>query len=402
MAIQEFAHAQSPDAATAQLKVPPHSVEAEQALPGGRMLDNGAWDDIADLVSEDDLYRREHRLIFTAISPLAAQGSPFDVITVSEKLEGDSSLASAGGLAYLGLLAKNTPSAANIKAYAAIVRDHSVARQLIRVGTKVSDSAFNREGRTTAELLDHAEQMVFEIAEQGARDRRGYASIKDILVKVVDRIDTLFQQDDPITGVPTGFTDFDDMTSGLQSSDLVIIAGRPSMGKTTFADNIAENAAIKKGLPVAIFSMEMPGEQLAMRMMSSLGRIDQHRLRTGKLDDDDWPRLTSAVGILAETRLFIDDTPALTPTDLRARARRLKREHDLGLIVIDYLLLMQVQGTKVDRETEISEISRSLQALAKELRVPLIALSQLNRSFVLCFFFCFVLLVFCVLGVFVL
>jgi len=380
MAIQEFAHAQSPDAATAQLKVPPHSVEAEQALLGGLMLDNGAWDDIADLVSEDDLYRRDHRLIFTAISQLAALGSPFDVITVSEKLEGDSALASAGGLAYLGLLAKNTPSAANIKAYAAIVRDHSVARQLIRVGTKVSDSAFNREGRTTAELLDHAEQMVFEIAEQGARDRRGYASIKDILVKVVDRIDTLFQQDDPITGVPTGFTDFDDMTSGLQSSDLVIIAGRPSMGKTTFAVNIAENAAIKKGLPVAIFSMEMPGEQLAMRMMSSLGRIDQHRLRTGKLDDDDWPRLTSAVGILAETRLFIDDTPALTPTDLRARARRLKREHDLGLIVIDYLQLMQVPGNKENRATEISEISRSLKALAKELQVPVIALSQLNRS----------------------
>src|SRR3569833_84019 len=327
MAIQEFAHAQSPDAATAQLKVPPHSVEAEQALLGGLMLDNGAWDDIADLVSEDDLYRRDHRLIFTAISQLAALGSPFAVITVSEKLEGDSALASAGGLAYLGLLAKNTPSAANIKAYAAIVRAHSVARQLIRVGTKVSESAFNREGRPTAELLDHAEQMVFEIAEQGSRDRRGYASIKDILVKAVDRIDTLFQQDDPITGVPTNFTDFDNKTSGLQSSDLVIIADHPTKNKTTFADNIAENAAIKKGLPVAIFSMEMPGEQLAMRMMSSLGRIDQHRLRTGKLDDDDWPRLTSAVGILAETRLFIDDiddTPALTPTDLRARARRLK------------------------------------------------------------------------------
>ena len=380
MAIQELAYAQSHDAATAQLRVPPHSVEAEQALLGGLMLDNATWDEVADLVSEDDLYRRDHRLIFTAISRLAANSEPFDVITVSERLEGEGELAAAGGLAYLGMLATNTPSAATIKAYAAIVRDHSVARQLIRVGTQVSDAAFNREGRSTAELLDHVEQMVFEIAEKGARGRRGYASIKDILVRVVDRIDTLFQQDDPITGVPTGFTDFDEMTSGLQASDLVIIAGRPSMGKTTFAINIAEHAAIKKGLPVVVFSMEMPGEQLAMRMMSSLGRIDQHRLRTGKLDDDDWPRLTSAVGLLAETPFFIDDTPALTPTDLRARARRLKREHNLGMIVIDYLQLMQVPGNKENRATEISEISRSLKALAKELQVPVVALSQLNRS----------------------
>lgn len=379
--MQEFAHlTQSLDAATAQLKVPPHSVEAEQAVLGGLMLDNASWDDVADMVSDDDFYRRDHRHIFSAISTLAGQGAPFDVITVSERLENEGALANAGGLAYLGMLAKNTPSAANIKAYAGIVRDHAVARQLIRVGTQVSDSAFNREGRSTAELLDHAEQMVFEIAEKGARGRRGHISIKDILVKVVDRIDTLFQQDNPITGVPTGFTDFDDRTSGLQSSDLIIVAGRPSMGKTTFAMNIAENAAIKTGLPVLVFSMEMPGEQLAMRMMSSLGRIDQHKLRTGKLNDDDWPRLTSAVGLLAETPLFIDDTPALTPTDLRARARRLKREHGLGLIVIDYLQLMQVHGNKENRATEISEISRSLKALAKELSVPVVALSQLNRS----------------------
>ena len=379
--MQELAHAtQTVDAATAQLRVPPHSVEAEQALLGGLMLDNGSWDDVADLVSDEDFYRRDHRLIFSAVSALAAQGSPFDVITVSERLESEGALGNAGGLAYLGMLAKNTPSAANIKAYASIVRDHAVARQLIRAGTQVSDTAFNREGRSTAELLDHAEQLVFEIAEKGARGRRGHVSIKDILVKVVDRIDTLFQQDNPLTGVPTGFSDFDDRTSGLQPSDLVIVAGRPSMGKTTFAMNIAENAAIKTNLPVLVFSMEMPGEQLAMRMMSSLGRIDQHKLRTGKLDDDDWPRLTSAVGLLAETPLFIDDTPALTPTDLRARARRLKREHGLGLIVIDYLQLMQVHGNKENRATEISEISRSLKALAKELSVPVVALSQLNRS----------------------
>jgi replicative DNA helicase len=368
------------DAATAKLKVPPHSIEAEQALLGGLTLDNAAWDQVADMVTEADFYRRDHRLIFTTISDLAAQGMPFDVVTLAERLEAKGELQQAGGLAYLGALAGNTPSAANIKAYAAIVRDHGVVRQLIKVGTQISDSAFNREGRSTAELLDHAEQLVFDIAEQGARGRKGYISMKDLLVKVVDRIDTLFQQDNPITGVATGFTDFDELTSGLQPSDLIIVAGRPSMGKTTFAVNVAEYAAIKQSLPVAVFSMEMPGEQLAMRMMSSLGRIDQHKLRTGKLDDDDWPRLTNAVGLLAETPFFIDDTPALTPTELRARARRLRREHNLGLIIIDYLQLMQVPGSKENRATEISEISRSLKALAKELHVPVVALSQLNRS----------------------
>jgi len=379
--MQETAHVTSLyDSATAQLKVPPHSVEAEQALLGGLTLDNTAWDQVADIVTEADFYRRDHRLIFNAVSDLAAQGSPFDVVTLAERLEGSGELQQAGGLAYLGMLARNTPSAANIKAYANIVRDHAVVRQLIHVGTQISDSSFNREGRSTAELLDNAERLVFEIAEQGSRGRSGYVSMKDLLVRVVDRIDTLFQQDNPITGVPTGFTDFDDLTSGLQPGDLVIVAGRPSMGKTTFAVNIAEYAAIKQKLPVAVFSMEMPGEQLAMRMMSSLGRIDQHKLRIGKLDDDDWPRLTNAVGMLAETHFFIDDSPALTPTELRARARRLKREHDLGLIVVDYLQLMQVPGNKENRATEISEISRSLKALAKELHVPVVALSQLNRS----------------------
>ena len=379
--MQESAHAVNIyDAATAQLKVPPHSIEAEQALLGGLTLDNTTWDQIADIVTEADFYRRDHKLIFKAIRDLAQLSTPFDVVTLAERLEGSGELQQAGGLAYLGMLAKNTPSAANIKAYATIVRDHGVVRQLIRVGTQISDSAFNREGRSTPELLDHAEQLVFEIAEQGTRGRSGYVSMKDLLVKVVDRIDTLFQQDNPITGVPTGFTDFDELTSGLQASDLIIVAGRPSMGKTTFAMNIAEYAAIKQNLPVAVFSMEMPGEQLAMRMMSSLGRIDQHKLRTGKLDDDDWPRLTNAVGLLAETPFFIDDTPALTPTEIRARARRLKREHNLGLIVVDYLQLMQVPGNKENRATEISEISRSLKALAKELKVPVVALSQLNRS----------------------
>ncbi len=369
------------DVATEALKVAPHSVEAEQSVLGGLMLDNNAWDKIADAVTEEDFYRRDHRLIFRAVAALAARTEPFDVITLSEWLDKQGLLEDAGGLAYLGTLAKDTPSAANIAAYAAIVRERSVLRQLISVGNEISSSAYQTEGRSTEELLDNAERQVFQIAEQGARGKQGFTAIKDLLVKAVDRIDTLFQQDNPITGVPTGWNDFDEMTSGLQRGDMVIVAGRPSMGKTTFAMNIAEHAAIKSGLPTAVFSMEMPGESLAMRMLSSLGRIDQHRVRTGKLEDDDWPRLTSAVGLLAEAPMFIDDTPALSPNELRARARRLAREHgELGLIVIDYLQLMQVHGSSENRTNEISEISRSLKALAKEMDVPVIALSQLNRS----------------------
>ncbi|TPW13894.1 MAG: replicative DNA helicase, partial [Halothiobacillaceae bacterium] len=328
----------------------------------------------------DDFYRKDHRLVFQAITELAKESIPFDVITLSEMLNKRDQLEQAGGLPFLGGLVKNTPTAANIKAYAKIVREYSVMRQLIHVGTQISDSAFHATGRSSEELVDNAERLVFEIADKGARGRQGFATITELLTKAVDRIETLFNQDNPITGVSTGFIDFDNMTSGLQSSDLIIIAARPSMGKTTFAVNIGENAAIKHGLSVAIFSMEMPGEQLAMRMMSSLGRIDQHRLRTGKLSNDDWPRITSAVGLLNEAKIFIDDTPALSPTELRARCRRLKREHGLDLVIIDYLQLMQVPGIKENRTGEISEISRSLKALAKELHVPVIALSQLNRS----------------------
>ena len=360
-------------------KVPPHSIQAEQSLLGGLLLDNRAWDQIADLVSEADFYRRDHRLIFTASGRLIERGDPCDVITLSEWLESQGQLNDAGGLAYLGALAKDTPSAANIAAYGKIVRENSVLRQLAEIGTEIANSAYYTEGRDSPALLDHAEQLVFRIAEGNSRGP-GFESIKDLLTKAVDRIDSLFHQDNPLTGISTGFSDIDDMTAGLQASDLIIVAGRPSMGKTTFAMNIAEHAAIKDGRAVAVFSMEMPGEQLAMRLMSSLGRIDQTKVRTGKLDDDDWPRLTSAVSILSEAPLFIDDTPALSPTELRARARRLKREHDLGLIVIDYLQLMQVPGNKENRTGEISEISRSLKALAKELQVPVIALSQLNRS----------------------
>ena len=368
------------DISTSSLKVPPHSIEAEQSVLGGLMLDNNAWDQVSDIITEEDFYRRDHRLIFRSIAELAGQLNPFDVVTLSENLNNNNQLENAGGLGYLGTLAQNTPSAANIKAYAAIVREKSVLRQLIHIGTEISNSAFQTEGRGSDELLDGAEKLVFQIAEQGARGKRGFTSIKDLLVKAVDKIDTLFRSDSPLTGIPTGFSDFDEMTSGLQNSDLIIVAGRPSMGKTTFAMNMAEHAAIKTKLPVAVFSMEMPGEQLAMRMMSSLGRIDQHKVRTGKLNDDDWPRMTSAVSLLAEAPLFIDDTPALSPNDLRARSRRLAREHGLGLIVVDYLQLMQVTGNRENRVNEISEISRSLKSLAKELSVPVIALSQLNRS----------------------
>ncbi len=365
---------------TEALKVPPHSIPAEQAVLGGLMLDNEAWDQVADRVSEEDFYRRDHRLIFRAIRELAEAGKPFDTLTLSQWLDNAGQLADAGGMAYLGEMAHNTPSAANIAAYADIVRENSVLRQLVRVGTDIANAAYMPEGRTSTELLDYAEQRVFQIAEQGRQGRQGFVAIKDLLTRTVERIDELFQRDNPITGIPTGFNDFDEMTAGLQPSDLIIVAGRPSMGKTTFAMNIAEHAAIKHKVPTAVFSMEMPGEQLAMRLMSSLGRIDQHKVRTGKLDDDDWPRLTSAVAILAEAPLFIDDTPALTPTELRARARRLKREHGLGLIVIDYLQLMQAPGAGDNRTAEISEISRGLKALAKEMNVPVIALSQLNRS----------------------
>jgi len=373
--------AHSTDNSTEALKLPPYSLEAEQAVLGGLMIDNGTWDQVSDVVIEADFYRQDHRLIFRAIAALAEKSEPYDVVTLSEWLDSYSELNNIGGLSYLGSLAKNTPTAANIKAYAKIVRERSVLRQLIRVSTDIAESAYKPDGRTSAELLDQAESKVFEIAEQGTRADTGYKSIKDLLVTAVDRIDTLYQSDTAYTGIPTGFDSFDDMTSGLQKSDLVIIAGRPSMGKTSFVMNLVENAAIKHKQPVAVFSMEMPGDQLVMRMMASLGRIDSNKIRTGKLEDADWPRLTSAVGILNEAPIFIDDTPGLNPIEIRARARRIMREHGLGMIVIDYLQLMQSsRGNGENRATEISEISRSLKGLAKELGVPVLALSQLNRS----------------------
>lgn len=362
------------------LKTPPHSNEAEQSVLGGLMLDNQAWEIVADLINEQDFYRHDHALIFRAIAALSNDDKPYDVVTISDWLEQRNELDNIGGLAYLGILANDTPTAVNIKAYAEIVREYSVLRNLIQVGHDIANAAYNADGRPSKDLLDEAERLVFQIAEQGAGNRQGFEDIKSLLTKAVEKVEELFKSDEPLTGISSGFGKFDEMTSGLQNSDLIIVAGRPSMGKTTFAMNLAENAAVSAEKSVGVFSMEMPGEQLAMRMMSSLGRIDQHNLRTGKLQDHDWPRLTSSVAMLSKAKLFIDDTPALSPTELRARCRRLKREHGLDLVIIDYLQLMQVAGTSENRATEISEISRSLKALAKELNVPIIALSQLNRS----------------------
>ena len=362
------------------LKVPPHSLEAEQSVIGGLMLDNMAWDNIADIVNEQDFYRHDHALIFRAISALADETQPYDVVTVSEWLGARNELDSIGGLAYLSILANDTPTAVNVKAYANIVREYSILRALIQIGNEISASAYNADGRSSKELLDEAERKVFMIAEQGAGNREGFAAINDLLGRAVQRVEEMYKSGEALTGISTGFSNFDEKTSGLQKSDLIIVAGRPSMGKTSFAMNLAENAVMGTENSVAVFSMEMPGEQLALRMMSSFGRIDSHNLRTGKLEDQDWPRLISSVNMLSKAKLFIDDSPSLSPTEVRARTRRLKREHGLDLVIIDYLQLMQVGGSTENRATEISEISRSLKALAKELNVPVIALSQLNRS----------------------
>ena len=362
------------------IKVPPNSIEAEQSLIGGLMLDAQAWDKVADVITAEDLYRKDHRLIFTAIANLVEAGSPCDVITVSEFLDKRGELEAAGGLEYLATLANETPGAANARAYARILHDRAIERELINVGNEISGSAFATDGRSAPELVDEAERLVFQIAERGSRGRAGFKSLKQILPEAVDRIDVLHQSDGDITGIPSGYTEFDKLTAGLQAGDLIIVAGRPSMGKTALAVNIAENAAIGTKVPTAIFSMEMPSQQLAFRMISSLGRVDQSHLRTGQFPDEDWSRINTAVQLMSDAPLFIDDTPGLSPTEIRARARRLQREHGLGLIVVDYLQLMQVPGSKENRATEISEISRNLKALAKELALPIIALSQLNRS----------------------
>lgn len=366
----------------AALKVPPHSIEAEQSVLGGLLLEHAAWELVADRVTADDFYRQDHRLIFEAIRGVQDLGQPCDLITVSERLEQLEELERAGGMAYLGLLAGGVASAVNVATYADIVRERSIARHLIEVGSQIADSGFHPQGRSIAELLDEAEGRVFEIADRGARARSGFESIKDLLPAAVERLEKLYRSGVPLTGLSTGFSDLDRMTSGLHPAEMVIVAGRPSMGKTSFAMNMVESVAIRAGQPVAVFSMEMPAEQLALRMISSLGRVDAHRVRTGQLHEDDWPRVTSAVTLLGEANIFIDDTPALSPLDLRARARRLKRQHGLGLIVVDYLQLMQPPaGRRADnRVQEVSEITRGLKAIAKDLDVPVLALSQLSRQ----------------------
>lgn len=370
----------SSDQEQSQLKVPPHSIEAEQAVLGGLMLDDKAWDRIADKLSDDQFYRRDHRLIYQAMTKLKSQAQPLDVITVSEVLQKNETLDQAGGLSYLGELAKNTPTAANIVAYADIVYERAVLRELIQVGGCIADDAFNTHGRSSTEILDDAEKQVFEIAQRRTRGV-GPESIQHAVAKALDNIEKRSHSKAAITGVASGFNDFDKMTAGLQPGDLVIIAGRPSMGKTVLGMNMAEHAALKGDKTVLVFSMEMPNEAIAMRLLSSLGRIEQNKLRTGNLNEQDWQRVTSAVSLLSKAKIFIDDSAALTPMELRARARRVAKENpDLGLIVIDYLQLMRGSGNGENRTAEISEISRSLKALAKELNLPVIALSQLNRS----------------------
>jgi replicative DNA helicase len=365
------------------LKLPPHSIEAEQSLIGGLLLDNQAWDRIADLVNENDFYRNDHRRIFRQIQGLIEMGKPADVVTVYEALDKAGEASSAGGLPYLAEIANATPSAANIRRYAEIVRERCILRKLVTVGDEIAASALTPAGQDAKDLLDKAEAKIFEIAEAGARASTGFVPIQPVLGQVVDRIQELYARDDQseVTGVPYGLIDLDEMTSGLQGSDMVVIAGRPGMGKTTFALNVAENVALNARLPVAVFSMEMPATQLAMRFIASVGRLDQHRLRSGKLTDDDWQNLTVALGKLHEAPIYIDETPGLNPTDLRARCRRLHRQcGKLGLIVIDYLQLMTSLKNSDNRAQEISEISRSIKSLAKELNVPIFALSQLNRS----------------------
>ena len=362
------------------LKIPPHSIEAETAVLGAVFLDKAAWDKVAERVEEGDFYRQDHRLVFRAFAALSEAGEPTDIVTTAEWLENHQLLDEAGGMQKLAALADNTPSAANVSAYARIVQKRSVLRQLIQATGRINEAVFNPEGKASEQVLDEAEQAIFEIAERQGKRLRKYRPIQSLIAEARDRVDTLSRQSSPITGLATGYTDFDRLTAGLQPADLIILAGRPSMGKSALAINIAEHVAIQGQKSVAVFSMEMPSEQLAMRMMGSLSRIDQQRLRTGRLNDEDWPRLTSTVGLVREARLFIDDAPALTPAELRARARRIARDHRLDLVIVDYLQLMQAPGFADNRVAEVSEVSRALKAMAKELNVPVIALSQLNRG----------------------
>jgi replicative DNA helicase len=384
-ALQSVARTEGADPQLLALKVPPHSIEAEQALLGALLIDNQAFDKIGDLVAGEDFYRDDHRRIWRHIVKLVENNQPADVVTLADSIERSEDKDKTGGAAYLAQLAQNTPSAVNVRRYAQLVRDRSVQRRLGQVATEIAESALATSGKEVGQLLDEAESKIFQIAEAGARKDQGLLGIAPILAKVYERIDHLHNQENPsdITGVPTGFHDLDHRTAGLQPGDLVIVAGRPSMGKTAFALNIAEHVALHPSvaMPVAIFSMEMSGSQLAMRLLASIAKVDAHKLRTGRLNDEEWSQLTDAMGRLHEAKIHVDETPALNALEVRARARRLKREYSkLGLVVVDYLQLMSATSQGENRATEISEVSRSLKALAKELDVPVIALSQLSRA----------------------
>ena len=376
-------YASSSDKQVAQLRIPPHSQEAESSVLGGLLLDNNSWDKVADLLVEADFYRYEHRLVFASITSLVNTNRPADVITVFEQMQSQGKAEEIGGLAYLNSLAQYVPSSANIRRYAEIVRERSILRKLVSVSDEIATSALNTNGRPVTNILDEAEQKIFSIGEEGSRMRQGFQSMDKLVVQLLDRVEEMSQNPNDITGVPTGFFDLDRMTSGMQAGDLIVLAARPSMGKTALAINIAEHVALKEDLPVAVFSMEMGASQLAIRIVGSIGRIDQGRLRTGKLIDDEWPRLSDAIERLKTVSLSIDETPGLTTSELRASARRLARScGKLGLVVVDYLQLMSGSsgGDGENRATELGEISRGLKMLAKELQCPVIALSQLNRG----------------------
>ncbi len=369
-----------PDSDRSRIAGPPHSDEAEQAFLGGLLLDNSVWPEVSDMVRTEDFYRRDHQVVFEAFFALFQENKPVDLVTASEKLEQAGRMAEAGGMGYLTQLVHDTPTAANTHAYAGIIREYSLLRQLIHAGTEITAHGLHPEGRSLADILDDAETRIFSLSDERFRGRDTFVDLSRMLHQTLDRIDALYHSKQALTGVATGLLDFDRMTAGLQKGDLIVVAGRPSSGKTSFALNIAEHAAIKDRVPTAIFSMEMSAEQLVLRFLSSLGRIDQSHVRTGQLEEADWPRLTATVQLLTGTPLYIDDMPVLSPTEVRARARRLKHRHGLGLVIVDYLQLMQVSKTTENRTMEISEISRGLKAMARELDVPVIAISQLNRN----------------------
>ena len=372
------------DQQIAQLLIPPHSMEAESSVLGGLLLDNKSWEQVADLLSEGVFYRYEHRQVYLAIQALINASRPADVITVYEHLQSIGKAEEVGGLGYLNSLAQYVPSASNIRRYAEIVRERAILRKLVTASDEIATNAFNTQGKPVPQILDEAEQKIFQIGEEGSRLKQGFQSMDQLAVILLDRVNQMADSPNDITGVPSGFVDFDKMTSGMQAGDLIVLAARPSMGKTALAINIAEHVALNEGLPVAVFSMEMGASQLAIRIVGSIGRIDQQRLRTGKLNQEEWPRLAEAIEKLRNVSLHIDETPSLTPMELRANARRLARTcGKLGLIVVDYLQLMSGNTSSNNgdnRATEIGEISRGLKMLAKELQCPVIALSQLNRS----------------------